>query len=94
MKSIDVLEVVVERSGVRGSVLYYEGCYDSVKEMVESIWGKKALFSIKNELKGEKVLLTYNPLSSLGDKAPAADVIIADVDGDNVTVRYVYNLVD
>lgn len=94
MKSIEILEAIVRRCNVRGNVFYFAGCYESTEEMVEAVWGKHLMLSINNALKGEKVLVTYSPLSDLDEKAPLADVIVAVLEGENLSVRYIYNLVD
>ena len=92
MKSIEILKVIVDSSKFRGSILYFDGCYDSEEEMVTSIWGEETACIVRNKLKGEEVLMTREPLSSLNEKTPFADVVVAVVDNDEVTARYLYNI--
>lgn len=94
MKSIEILEMIVERCGVRANVFYFEGCYETPEEMVRYIWGDNAMCRVNNALKGEKVLVMHNPLVRLSDKAPSPDVIVAVFENEEVSVRYIYNLID
>lgn len=94
MKSIEILDLIVQRSGVRGSIFYYEDIYNSTEEFVKHVWGDDVMFRVHNLLKGESILVTYSPLSSLSEKAPLADVVVGVIDGEDVGVRYIYNLID